>query len=73
MPLPALKSLAARAGVSLATAEKRWEDAKKIVKSEYHKLESDPDFWALVTGVTKRSMGLTEKQTFKQFLESRKQ
>jgi hypothetical protein len=59
MPTPALKSLADKAGVSLQTAEKAWDEAKAIAKKE--KQESDPLFWGLVTTITKNKLGLKEE------------
>ena len=68
MPATALKHLAKKAKVSVDRAEHLWDKAKGIVKSEYDVAEDDPSFWALVTGITKKMMGLKESYTFKEFL-----
>ena len=37
--------------------EELWSKAQEIVKKEYDKTEKDDGFWALVTGVYKKSGG----------------
>lgn len=56
--------------MKLADAEKRWEKAKQIVRKEYDYSQNDPEFWALVTTITKRMIGFneSEKITFKRFI-----
>lgn len=70
MPSTSLKHLAKRAKVTVDAAEKKWEHAKRIVRSEYDIEEDDPSFWALTTAVTKKMLGLKEeKMNFKQYLQ----
>ena len=57
--------------MKLSDAEKRWNKAKQIVSKEYDYTYNDPEYWALVTTITKRMIGFgeeTEKTTFKQFI-----
>ena len=71
MPSSSLKVLAKRAGMKLADAEKKWNKAKQIVSKEYDYTYNDPEYWALVTTITKRMIGFgegAEKITFKQFI-----
>lgn len=71
MPSSSLKALAKQAGMKLSDAEKRWNKAKQIVSKEYDYTYNDPEYWALVTTITKRMIGFgeeTEKTTFKQFI-----
>lgn len=70
MPAPALKSLAVKSHTKMGRAEHLWNKAKEIVSKEYGFKHSDPHFWALVMGITKRMMGLREsdKITFKSFI-----
>jgi hypothetical protein len=70
MPATLLKSLAASTGLSLKTLERHWDEAKKIVKKEYGLDETNPRFWALTTGVTKKMSGIKETLSFKEFLEA---
>jgi hypothetical protein len=72
MPQKALKHLAKRAHKKMGKAEHDWEKAKSIVSKEYGYDHSDPQYWALVTGITKRMLGLKEDEriSFKKFLES---
>jgi len=63
MPLPALKSLASKAGTTLPKAEKAWEKAKAQRAKDTGKKEkafTDRD-WTYVMGVTKRIIGLPTK------------
>jgi hypothetical protein len=69
MPTRALKGMAKHADVSLAAAEHKWEKAKSIVRQEYDYSEDDSHFWALVTSITKRMLGLKESISFKEFLK----
>jgi len=62
MPTPVLKSLAKRAGVSLPDAEKDWEKAKHIAQGMGVKPGSS-DFWATVTGVTKKLLRRSKKES----------
>ena len=70
MPAAVLKSLVKKSGKSMADAEHDWNHAKKIVKKEYGKSEDDPSFWALVTGITKKMMGVKESISFRDFSET---
>lgn len=73
MPSAFIKSLAGKSKASKREAEKRWAQAKKIVKDGYDYDEKDPRYWALVTTITKKLLGLSEdigKIGFKIFLEA---
>ena len=58
--------------MKLSDAEKRWNKAKQIVSKEYDYTYNDPEYWALVTTITKRMIGFgeeIEKTSFKKYLE----
>jgi hypothetical protein len=58
MPTPALKSFAKESGKPIAEVERLWGKAKKLANDEGHK-ESDGDsFYAYVTGILKKMLGL---------------
>lgn len=57
MPAPALKSLADEAGKSLADAERYWSEAKDSAKGRGFQ-ENTERFFAYVTGIVKRRLGL---------------
>jgi len=56
MPSVALKSMSKEAGVSLAKAERYWKEAKEQARKE-----SPDDFYAYVTGIVKKRMGLESR------------
>jgi len=60
MPVPMLKTIADDANVSIAKAEESWNKAKNIVNDEYSYAKSDDRYWKLVTGITKKMLGVTE-------------
>lgn len=68
MPTAALKHMAKRAKITIDRAEHLWSKAKGIVADEYGIGEDDPSYWALVTGITKKMIGISEMITFKQYL-----
>ncbi len=54
-------ALAQKTGLGIEEAERRWNRAKKIAEGQTDMTEDDGDeFWAYVTGVFKRSMGVLE-------------
>jgi len=61
MPAALVKNMAEKQRISEAEAERRWAKAKDIIMDETELTEADGDqFWAYVTGVFKKSMGITE-------------
>jgi hypothetical protein len=61
MPNATVKSLATKAGVSADKAEAAWQAAKEAAHTQYPELSEDDDkFWAIVTGITKKMIGLKE-------------
>jgi len=63
MPVPHIQSLADKGGVSLKRAEELWRKAKGIVKKQYPSVPEDGDnFYALVTGVVKKMLKLSEDE-----------
>lgn len=60
MPVPMLKNIADKASVSMSTAEKEWDNAKKIVADQYDYSKTDDKYWSLVTAITKKKLGLSE-------------
>lgn len=61
-----LKKLAKQSGKSLSSAEKYWEEAKASASKKFSK--KDSRYWAYVTSIVKKRMGITESLSFKQFL-----
>ena len=61
MPATVLKSIADKAGVGMDKAEKAWSDAKAAAHKQYPDLsEADDKFWAIVTTITKKMLGVKE-------------
>lgn len=59
MPAALVATIAKQQGISKKEAEKRWNKAKTITQDETGMTESDGDkYWAYVTGVFKKSMGV---------------
>ena len=54
MPVAALKNISKKHGVKMKTAEKKWQEAKSIVKKQYD--EDDPKFWGTVMNITKSKL-----------------
>ena len=68
MPNNIVKSFADKTGKSKDEVEKLWNKSKEIVKKEYPKVKEDtPEFFKLVTGTLKKSLGL--KESFRDFFE----
>lgn len=67
MPTPALKSFAAKAHVSIETAETKWDEAKREVDQGLR--QKDPkQYWAKVMWLTQKKLGLKEERmTFKEY------
>lgn len=71
MPAPLIKSFAKKTDYSEKEIEDKFEKAKDAVKKQYPdvKVESDR-FYALVVGVLKKMIGLSEGYiTFREFLK----
>lgn len=68
MPAKQLQSFADKSGKSLKEVEKLWDQAKAIAKKEYPNAEDDR-FYAIVTGILKKSLGLKE-DTFLDLVDS---
>ena len=62
MPAPVLKSLADEAGKSLKDAERYWKDALESAKDRGFS-ENSERFYAYVTGIVKRRLGLASDIT----------
>lgn len=63
MPNNVVKSLAKKSGKSEDEVEKKWEEAKEKVKEDYPDLTEDDDkFWAIVTEITKRMLGMEKSE-----------
>jgi len=68
MPNNIVKSFADKTGKSKDEVEKLWNKSKEIVKKEYPEIKEDtPEFFKLVTGILKKSLGLRE--SFRDFFE----
>ena len=63
MPNSYLKHLAKKTGKSITQIENVWEKAKSAVKKEYPNKKQDQSFWAIVTKVTQKMLGINEDGT----------
>lgn len=70
MPANVLKSLADKAGVDLKTAEDKWNAAKDIADKNKNITKGGEQYWALVTYITKKELGIKESfsDTIKSFI-----
>jgi hypothetical protein len=68
MPANLIKSLAATSGNSITDVEHKWHSAQNIVQKEYKIDKNNPSFWALVTSITKKMLGMKESITFKEYI-----
>ena len=68
MPSNIVKSFAKKTGKSEKEVERLWNKAKKIVSNEYNVKEGNDKFYALVTGVLKKELGL--KESFEDVLDA---
>jgi len=67
MPAALIKKLSKTTGQPLSAVERHWEHAKQIVSTEYKKPQTDPSYWALVSAITKKMLGIKESSSFRQF------
>jgi len=74
MPIPLVKSFAKKTDYSEKEVEEKFLKAEEIVKKQYPKVAVESDeYYALVTGVLKKMIGLSEGYiTFKEFLNQKK-
>lgn len=73
MPASVISSFAKKSGLSKRAVEKRWAQAKDIVKRGYDYDERDPRFWSLVNAIAQKIMVIQESKShtrFKTFLEA---
>nr|DAT28501.1 MAG TPA: Lactose operon repressor [Caudoviricetes sp.] len=70
MPTNTLKALADKAGVDIGTAEKKWNAAKEIADKNQNVKKDSNQYWALVTYITKKELGIKESfsESIKPFL-----
>jgi hypothetical protein len=66
MPNAVVQSFAAKTNKSVEEVEKLWKSAVEIAKKEYPNVkESDNNFYAIVTGILKKSLGIKEGEKMK--------
>jgi hypothetical protein len=69
MPSPLIKSMAAKANVSIDKAEQAWFDARKEVDGRITD-RKDPRYWGQVNFIFQKKLGLKEERlTFKEYAE----
>jgi hypothetical protein len=69
MPLPLLDAYAKKAHCSIGNVEREWDAAKKKadgIVGIRNPSDRNRKYWALVNGILKRSLGLSEALTFKE-------
>lgn len=59
-PAGIVHAFAQKSGKSEAEVEELWNKAKGIVKDEYSKSEDDESYWAIVTSVLKKMLGIKD-------------
>jgi hypothetical protein len=69
MPVPALKNIAKKHGISISSAEKKWDEAKNIVSKQYDK--DSPAYWGTVMKIIKAKIKKHGKKSKKSKKESR--
>ena len=62
MPSSVVKSFADKTGKSVDAVERLWDEAKASAKKQGHK-ETDDNFYAIVTGILKKMLKITESTT----------
>lgn len=60
-PAGIVHSFALKSGKTEKEVELLWDEARKIVKDEYSKTEDDESYWALVTGVLKKMLNISNQ------------
>lgn len=67
MPSSVVKSFAQKSGKSVAEVEKIWNDSK--TEASGHKVFKgyNPNFWAYVTAIVKKKLGIKESLKFSEF------
>lgn len=60
-PAGVIHSFALQTGKSDDEVEKLWNKAKEIVSKEYNKSEEDPSYYASVTGLLKKMLGINSE------------
>lgn len=58
MPAPSIMSFAKQTGKSEKEIERLWDKAKRLAKEEGHKESDGDDFYAYVTGILKKMLGI---------------
>lgn len=64
MPVTAIKNLAKKHGMDVASAEKKWDEAKSIVNKEYKK--DSPAYWGTVMKIAKAKIKKHGKKSKKE-------
>ena len=64
MPNSLVTSFAKKSKKSVSKVESLWKSAVDVVKKEYKAKESDKEFYPLVVGVLKKSLGILKKKNF---------
>lgn len=69
MPSATIASFAKKTGKSEKEVERLWKEAKQAVDKQYPDIEKDSDrYYALVTGILKKMVGL--KENFNELVDS---
>ncbi len=70
MPTTAIKNLAQKHGISITSAEKKWDEAKEIANKEYD--DNDPAYWGTVMNITKSKIKKQAKKSKKKLKKESK-
>ena len=68
MPTPLIAKYAQKTGKSVAKVEEIWDRCKEQAKGIRRSNIIDKQYWALVNGLVKKELGITESLTFKEYL-----
>jgi hypothetical protein len=69
MPTPLILKYAQKSKKQVHEVEAAWEQSKKEAEGIRRSKQRDPQYWALVNGLTKKKLGITESTSFKEFNE----
>ena len=68
MPTPLILSYAKKTGKPVHAIEEIWDRCKEQAKGIRRSNIIDKQYWALVNGLLKKELGLSESLTFKEFI-----
>jgi len=71
MPHDLVKAFAKESGKTQAEVEKIWDETKEEATKQFH--DFNPNYWAYVTAVVKKKLGLKESLKFSEMMSAIKE